>query len=111
LVSVVFLGCFTLEPEFCGTTEEELCATAAQWVDKTISVMARIDGREIPDLEHYRVATGPFSIILAMASPGVEAGMGMAVSDGYSLLLPRCRRVSSRCMPSTTTPICRPHMT
>jgi hypothetical protein len=87
-VSVVFLGCSTLEADYCGTAEEELGDTAARWVDKTTSVSASLDGVEIPDLERYRVATEAFSIIVPVASPGVPAGIGMAVSDGYYLLIP-----------------------
>jgi hypothetical protein len=87
-VSVVFLGCSTLEPAFCGTTQEELRATAAQWVDQTTSMDVSLDGVAIAELERYRVATGPFSLMVPVASPGVEAGVGLAFSDGYSLLMP-----------------------
>jgi hypothetical protein len=87
-VSVVFLGCSTLEPAFCGTTEADLRATATQWVDQTTSVEVSLDGVAIPDLEQYRVAAGPFSLIVPEGSPGTDAGVGTAFSDGYSLLMP-----------------------
>lgn len=86
LLNVVFLGCSTLEADYCGTTEEELRATAARWVDKTTDVAVELDGVAVPDMARFRVAAGPFGVVVPEASPGVEAGVGMGVVDGYFVL-------------------------
>jgi hypothetical protein len=76
-----------------NTTEEKLLNAADKDMDKVTSMEVRINGRQVPNLENYRVKSRPFDLLLRgeniLASHGhpEATGPGKAVTVGYYLLL------------------------
>jgi len=84
---IINVECSTVEPDpFHGNNEAELrtCATSFQFGN----VVAKIDGVDIQNLDHYLVQSPLFSFTVPEDNVlGVPAGTGQSVSNGYYLML------------------------
>ena len=66
-VVVASTTCSTVEPPpFFGRNEEELRACTTAEIDGVTNLHAVVDGREIRDLESYRVASPLFTVVLTV---------------------------------------------
>jgi hypothetical protein len=76
------------EPPFYGETEAEQRAAAVAVMDHLVEIAAAVDGQPVADIARYRVTSPQFSF--EAPTPwifGAVGGEGMAVGDGYYLLL------------------------
>ncbi len=90
LFPIANVECSTVEPPpFFGSNEEELRACAMGFQDAATGMSATIDGREVLDLDRYRVQSPLFDFSAPADNvffiPGPVSGQ--SVSDGVWLLL------------------------
>lgn len=88
-VPIVGTECSTVEPPpFTGTNEVDLRTCATVDVDRYTTIIVRIDGEAVPDVESFRGASPRFTLTLPEHNVlGVAPGTAEAVADGYQLLL------------------------
>jgi hypothetical protein len=90
LFPIVNVECSTIEPPpFFGSNEEELRACAASFQDMAFGLSATIDGRDVANVDQYRVQSPVFEFT---APDGNIFGLpgpisGQSVSDGVWILL------------------------
>ena len=91
LLPIVNTACNSLSlPPFNGTTEEEQRQCSNNFIDTVEDLQLKIDGKSIHNLEQYRLESPPGGFDLEIVENNIlgdPAGNGIAVSDGYWILL------------------------
>jgi hypothetical protein len=90
LIPVSVVACSFAEG--IGTTEEDSLKCAQEDQSSNPTLFLSVDGREIQQMEKYRVHSRAFSITIPETTPentvfGAKAGPSHAVSDGYWITL------------------------
>jgi hypothetical protein len=90
LIPVSVVACSFAEQS--GTTEEELHTCAEEDESSNPILFLSVDGRQIQQIEKYRVHSRAFNITIPETIPenalfGANAGPSHAVSDGYWIIL------------------------
>ncbi len=81
--------CSTVEaPPFHGEDDDELSACAGEEADRYTNIVVRVNGEVVPEIDQYRAVSPVFPIDLPEDNIlAVPAGTGVAVADGYQLIL------------------------
>jgi hypothetical protein len=90
LIPVSVVACSFAEG--IGTTEEDLHKCAQEDQSSNPTLFLSVDGRQIQQMEKYRVHSRAFNITIPETAPentvfGAKAGPSRAVSDGYWIIL------------------------